>query len=189
MDQENISIQVGSWIDEAELPVRASLKVIRKNDPNYGLSEDEIKSRNEFIRCYILKDLEPLLLIPEDDSEEDFVVKKYIESAFNTWDFVNKHRRKAFSGYHFRIKEIMEKAKELAIMYSCISHKEGKENTKKRFNSLVDSEFRDEAMTLIDTLNKHPQWVDRARLLDRLSSLNSNIGRCYQIWMEHAYTE
>jgi hypothetical protein len=189
MNQQKISIQVESWIDEEELPVRATLKVIRKNDPNCGLSEDEIIDHNEFIRCYILRDLEPLLLIPEDDSEEDFVVKKYIESAFNTWDFVNKHPRKPFSAYHFRIKEIMEKAKELAIMHSCISHKEGRENTKKRVNSLIDSEFRDEATMLTDTLKKYPKLVDRSKLLDRLASLNSIIRRCYQIWMEHAYME
>ena len=189
MNQEKFSIQVENWIDEEELPVRATLKVIRKNDPNHGLSEDEIKGRNESIRCYILKDLEPLLLIPEDDSEEDFVVRNYIESAFNTWDFVNKHRRRTFNGDHYRIKEIMEKAKELAIMHSCISHKDGRENTKKRFNSLVNSEFRDEAMVLIETLKKYPQLVDRKKLLDRLAGLNSNIRRCYRIWNEHAYTE
>jgi AraC-like DNA-binding protein len=45
-------------IPEEELPVRAGIKVIRRNDPDYGLSEDEIADRNEFIRCHLAREFE-----------------------------------------------------------------------------------------------------------------------------------
>ena len=48
---QQISFTVDNWIAEEELPVRANLKVIRRNDPDYGLTEEEIQDRNEFIRC------------------------------------------------------------------------------------------------------------------------------------------
>jgi hypothetical protein len=63
-----------SWIDQEELPVRAGLKVIRKNDPDYGLSEDEVMDRNEFIRYYLLQEFELLLMIPKKDGEDDLFI-------------------------------------------------------------------------------------------------------------------
>jgi hypothetical protein len=189
MNKKNINIQVDKWIDEEDLPVKASLKVVRKNDPNYGLTEDEINDRNEFIRCNMLKDLGPLLLIPEEHTEEDFIVQDYYESAFNTYDFYRLHNPTPFNGYYYRLKEIFEKVKELAIMHSCISHQQGRENTLKRYISMVDNEFRDELMTLIDTLKKYPQFVDRKELLSRVAKLSGNISKCDQIWKAHAYSE
>lgn len=53
-----------SWIPEEEMPARAGLKVIRKNHPDFGLTEDEIQDRNEFIRCYLMSEFESLLMIP-----------------------------------------------------------------------------------------------------------------------------
>jgi hypothetical protein len=40
-----------NWIDKDELPVRADLYVAKINDPDYGMTQDEIDDRNEFIRC------------------------------------------------------------------------------------------------------------------------------------------
>ena len=62
---EQISHTVDGWIAEEELPVRANLTVIRTNDPNYGFTEDEVQDRNEFIRCYLLRDFELLNMIWE----------------------------------------------------------------------------------------------------------------------------
>jgi len=189
MNKRKIYIQVDRWIDEEDLPVRARLKVVRKSDPNHGLAEDEINDRNEFIRCNMLKDLGPLLLIPEEYTEEDFIVQDYYESAFNTYDFYRLHKPKPFNGYYYRLKQIFEKVKDLAIMHSCISHQEGRENTRQRYKSLMDNEFRDEALTLINTLKKYPQLVDRKELLTRVAKLNSNISKCDRIWKAHAFSE
>ncbi|CAB1062141.1 hypothetical protein D1BOALGB6SA_6917 [Olavius sp. associated proteobacterium Delta 1] len=189
MNQKYINIHVDRCIEEEDLPVRASLKVIRKNDPDYGLTADEINDRNEFIRCYMLSELGPLLLIPEENDKEDFIIEDYYESAFNTNDFYRLHKPKPYNGYHYRLKQIFEKVKDLAIMHSCISHQEGKHNTRQRYKSLVDNEFRDEAAILLDTLKKYPQWVDRKKLAIRLAKLNSNIKKCSEIWKAYAFWE
>ena len=60
-----------NWIDENELPVRSDLKVVNINDPDYGMTQDEIDDRNEFIRCYILSCFEALLTIPQQKYEYD----------------------------------------------------------------------------------------------------------------------
>ena len=46
-------------IPEEEWPVRAGIRVIRQSDPDYGLSDDEVADRNEFIRCYLAREFAP----------------------------------------------------------------------------------------------------------------------------------
>ena len=84
-------------IPEEELPPRAGLIVVRENDPNFGLSDTEIQDRIEFIRCYLLKDFEAILLVPKQDQSDDFFVQDYLVmdgcySAFNTVDYQNTIR-------------------------------------------------------------------------------------------------
>ena len=86
-----IGIEVDTWIVEEDLPVQTHLKVIRKNDPDYGLTEQEIQDRNEFIRCYMMKEHEAIMMVPLQVTEYDFFIadcdvteEKY--SAFNTVD-------------------------------------------------------------------------------------------------------
>jgi len=62
MDQ--ISQTTDNWIGGDEIPVSPALKIIRGNDPWYGMSEEEGEDAKEFIRCYLNKDFENLLLIP-----------------------------------------------------------------------------------------------------------------------------
>ena len=82
----------GNWIPEEELPTRSGLVVVRKNDPNHGLSSDEIQDRMEFIRCYLMKDFEVLLMVPMAAPGEDFFIRDIQAQdseycAFNTHDF------------------------------------------------------------------------------------------------------
>lgn len=75
------------------------VKVIRNNDPWYGMTEEEIEDKKEFIRCYINKDFELLLQIPIQLRENDFWFQghqEFMESAFNTYDFQRMQR--PFSG-------------------------------------------------------------------------------------------
>ena len=66
MKTAEFSREVDRWIAEEELPVSAALKVIRLNDPDYGLTEDEIDERNEFIQWYLLQDYALLLSVPRE---------------------------------------------------------------------------------------------------------------------------
>jgi len=72
-----IGVEVDSWIAEEDLPVHTHLKVIKKNDPDYGLTEDEIQDRSEFIRWYLRQDFGMLTMIPKQDEESGFFIGDY----------------------------------------------------------------------------------------------------------------
>ena len=55
---------MNGWTEEESQQRTLALKVIKKNDPWQGMSEEEIEDPREFIRCYINKDFELLLMIP-----------------------------------------------------------------------------------------------------------------------------
>ena len=73
---KQIGYTLGNWIDEKELPIKANLKVVRKNDPDYGLTEEEIQDRNEFIRCHLLSEFQLLTMIPKQDRQDDFFIHR-----------------------------------------------------------------------------------------------------------------
>jgi len=82
----------GNYIPEEELPVRAGLRVERKGHPDYGLSEDDIADRHEFIKCHLARELELLMMIQSPEQEENFFIPDFHVaddgySAFNTHDF------------------------------------------------------------------------------------------------------
>ena len=63
MNARQMGNTVDSRIVKDDLPVMANLKVIRANDHDYGLTEDEIQDRNEFIRCHLLSEFVLLTMI------------------------------------------------------------------------------------------------------------------------------
>ena len=186
---KEIICTVDTWIPEEELPVRAGLKVIRIDDPNYGLTEYEIQDRNEFIRCYLMKGFKLLTLIPKQLSESDFFIvdcnvldEEY--SAFNTHDFQGLLR--PFSKYGYAMKKIMERVKDLAILHSSISSQEGRSNTHRRYEHLVEQEFRGRLMALIDQY----RWTDdedrRFPLKGKIGEVSRRILECKNIWEQFA---
>jgi hypothetical protein len=100
-----VCAEVDSWITEEELPTSAALKVIRTASPDFGLSQEEIQERNEFISWYLMQDFKVLLLIPATEyttETEFFSVPEYTVtdsgySAFNTVDF--QRNRPKFDKY------------------------------------------------------------------------------------------
>jgi hypothetical protein len=189
---EQISTTVDSWIAEEELPVRANLKVIKISDPDYGLSADEIADRNEFIRCYLLGEFQSLTMIPRQDAEDDFfipdcTVDEAEYSAFNTVDFQRTQR--PINKYWYAMKKIMERVKDLAIMHSSISSAEGRMETYRRYEALVDREFRDR---LLGYTRRYPREADddkRVWLKARIAELNRRILDCKRIWGRYAPPE
>ena len=61
-----------NWVSEEEIIISPALKIIRKSDSWDGMSKEEVEDRKEFIRCYLLKDHEIILLIPMEPQENDF---------------------------------------------------------------------------------------------------------------------
>jgi len=186
MNQRQINIHVDRWFEEEDLPVRASLKVIHRNDPDYGMTQDEIEDRNEFIRCYILSSFEALLTIPVKKFESDFFVEDWEESAFNTEDYYRVYPSSPFNRYAYRIKKILKEVEHLAILYSCISDNQGRQRTFNRYKTLVDKEFRNKAWFLIGKYRITNDPEERLELKQKISELNKRILQCKKLWEQYA---
>jgi hypothetical protein len=164
-----------------------ALRVIRKNDPWQNMSEEEIEDRREFIKCYMQKDFELLLLIPIQPQENDFWFsshEEFIESPFNTWDF--QRNRKPFDKYGYRIKKVIEHMKDLAILHSCISQPEGRENIHKRYKSIIENEFRSPILELIEKVNKTEDREKKAEIIQKIVTLNYRINQCKTVWEKYS---
>ena len=187
-----IGVEVDSWIAEEDLPVHTHLKVIKKNDPDYGLSEDEIQDRNEFIRWYLRQDFGMLTMIPKQDEESGFFIGDYgvddeEYSAVNTMDF---HRLlRPFNKYHYAMKKIMERVKFLAIDHSSVSDEAGRLEIKDKFERLVYREFGDEVSVLARQYNWATSEKERRWLKKKIGRLNYRILECRKIWAQFAPPE
>ena len=177
---------MNNWIDENELPVRADLQVVKINDPDYTMTQDEIEDRNEYIRCYILSGFEALLTIPVNKYESDFFIENWEESAFNTEDYYRMYPNTGFNRYSFRIKKILQEVEHLAILYSCISDNQGRQRTFNRYKTVVDKEFRNKALFLIGKYRITNDSEERLALREKISEMNKRILQCKKIWEQYA---
>ena len=159
-----------------DLPVRAGLKVRRCNDPWQGFNDEMHESHRDFIAWFLKREHEVMLSIPSEDKNTDsfFIYPDdYEESAFNTCDF---HRHKgnfSFDKYGYRLKKIMERVNDLAMMHSCISDEESRNNVKQRCRSFMENEF------LIDALEAQKKKDNR-----KANRLFKYIEQCKQVWQE-----
>lgn len=174
-----------------ELPVHPYLQPIGVFDGLYPEDEEERQAYWEFIKWTMTREHAVLLSIPQQKYERDIWQNDLDEfgndtSAFNTMDYQRLHPS-TFNKYQYRLTKIYEKIKDLALLYSCISHADGKENTLQRYNILVQNEFRDKAILLLETYKKYPHLVNKEKLLERIAELNCRIRKCKHIWQEHAY--
>jgi len=190
---KNKTIQyVENWIDENELPVHPFLKPIRKKDDLYPKDEEERQAYWDFIYWAVTREHAMLFSIPTQKDEYDFFFSEFDElgndvSAFNTMDFQRLHPDR-FNKYHYKLKKIYEKVKDLALLHSCISHAEGKKNILQRYNNLVENEFRDKAKMYLETYKKYPNLVNKDKLIEKIAELNIRIRKCKRIWKEYAYS-
>ena len=183
-----ISQTVDTWIREEEIPVSPAFKVIRKSDPWYGMSEEEAEDHKEFIRCYMLKDFETILLIPIQAQECDFwspTHQDFLESAFNTHDFQKTLR--PFNKYAWRIRKILEQVRDLAIYHSSTSQPEGRERIQRRYENLVVNEFRDRLLNLTERHQRAYTDEQRYEIKKKVAELNRRILQCQKIWNEYAF--
>ena len=180
----------GNYIPEEELPVRAGMRVIRQSSPDYGMSEDEIADRNEFIRCHLAREFELLMMIPSPAQEEesffipDFHVADDGYSAFNTHDF--QRTLKPFDKFGYAMKKIMERVEDIAILYSVMTRNEGRENTSRRFNALIDYEFREPLFRYVDRHKAAKTDEQRQNLKQKIGELNRRILEAKKVWEQLA---
>ena len=176
-------------IPEEELPVRANMRVIRRNDPNYGMSDDDVADRNEFIRCYLMREFESLMMIDSDEHDDSFYVPDYTVSddgysAFNTVDF--QRTLEPFDAYGYAMGKIMERVMNLAILHSALTGDEGRQNTLRRFNSLIEYEFRERLLGCVDRFQIARTDQQKESLKKKIGELNRRIIECRKIWERHA---
>ncbi|MGV8081003.1 MAG: hypothetical protein AB2L22_13215 [Syntrophales bacterium] len=179
----------GNYIPEDELPMRAGIKVLRTSDPDYGLSEDEVADRNEFIRCHLAREFELLMMVPAKTEESDFfIIDLHVAddgySAYNTVDF--QRTQKPFDKYAYAMKKVMERLKDIAVLHSSISNEEGKRNTSRRFQSMVAYEFREPLFGYVDRYKAARTDEQRQRLKQKIGELNRRILECGNLWERFA---
>jgi hypothetical protein len=175
-----------------DLPAPASLKVIRRNDPNYGLSEDEIQDRQEFKHCYMLQDFELLMMIPKQAHDNEFfmydcTVEEPEYSAFNTHDF--KRAQRSFNKYAYAMKKTLERVKELSDMHSCISRHEDRKWMFDRFKSFMAFKFIDRIEELAHELHTDISNNGRAQIKREIAKINRSVQQCIAVWEQHAAPE
>ena len=187
---KQISQTADTWISEEEIPVSPALKIIRKSDPWHGMSEEEVEDAKEFIRCHLLKEHETILQIPVQPQENDFWApnhQDYQESAFNTHDF--QRTLPQFNKYAWRIKKILEKIKDLAIYYSSTSQPEGKARIQKRYEIVVDNEYRNLLRYWVEQYKTAADEERRNQIRRRIAELNRRILQCQKVWEDYANWE
>jgi hypothetical protein len=186
---QNVGCEVDSWIAEEELPVTAQLKAIRQNDPDYGLSEDELDERNEFIQWYLLQDYAPLLSVPRQAAETSlFIPEADVTSpeysAFSTHDFLDSLQ--PFSKYGYAMKKVMERIRDLAILHSCLSSAEGRLNTQRRFEAFLEAKFRSRLSHLIERCRLTDDLDRKLDLKLKIAELTRRITETKRIWERYA---
>jgi hypothetical protein len=166
------------------------LRVEKRNNPWYGMSEEEVEDRKEFIRCYLNKEFEVILQIPIEPYGNDNWApghQEFMESAFNTWDFQRAQR--PFNKCAYRIRKVMEQVKELAVLHSSISGPEGKANIQRRYENLMHNEYRG---LLLYWVEQYKRAADEERIYQvkrRIAELNRRILQCQKMWEEYANWE
>jgi len=202
--EQQISEQVDSWIAEEDLPSRANVKPLKAQNPAYlgiadpiteewllePMDEDEIEAYRDFMHWNMAKPYHMIMTLPQAKSdawlppiEEDGDLT--LTFAFTSADYAGLHPD-TFDRQAYRIKKIYERVKDLADTHSAVSEREGKENIHQRYVTLVEKEFRDEAVMLRTNYLKNPQWVDKNGCMARIKSINSHIRKCNEIWQKYA---
>jgi len=136
MESEQLRVESGV----GDIPVSAGLKVVRRNDPWLGYSDDEKDEAMEFIAWYVQSEHAPIMRIAESQSQAWFGWTDP-ESAFNTWDFERAFGKFEVDKWRYRVAKILEHIKDLAIMHSCLSNQDGRQNTIRRARLVVQAEF------------------------------------------------
>ena len=196
MDTTRIGQTVDQWIDEEDMPTGAYLKVDRTApryfSPTNDMEDDEAQAYWEFIQTTMNSDHQILLSVPAPEPEYNFWPIQLDEndqnvSAFNTHDFASTQR--PLNLYHYRVRKVYEKVRDLAITHSCVSSDQAKKDIWHRYKNLVEKEFRDKGVMLLNSYKKYPLWVDKHRTMERIKELNSRIRKCKKIWRDYAYWE
>lgn len=186
---------LGLTFDEDILPVSPTLQPIRKND----IDTDDIEDWLEVQKKIFEKENELLTVVPavkktsamvrQYETQVCFtplgmVIKSIDISAFNTVDFLRD--KPEFDKVRYAKEKIEDEVKNLAIMHSCITRKEGKDNIKTRYAALINRRYRDYGLRLLQTY-KYSNDVKKEEIKQKIKDINRDIRRLNRIWKKQAY--
>jgi hypothetical protein len=187
MKENEIGEIVDSWIAQEEIPRRANLKVIKSFDPYEGMDcEEDIEAYLEFRRWFMSKDHAELLSIPKPFVEKNFWPEPddAVSYIYGSVDF--QRLRGDFDKYAYRVQKILDRVKDLAQTYSCISHDEGKNNIQARYEALVNREFRDKVIELAQAYHTRRLSIDgHDAIKAKIKKLNCHIATCKKVWKQN----
>lgn len=191
MNGKLISQEVDSWIAQEEIPKHPFLKPIRQFDGLYPEDEEERQAYFDFIAWAMNIEHEVIMSIPlEKNQHNRFFIQLDGDgcdiSPYNTIDYLRDH---PFDKYHYRLKKVFERVKDLAETYSCLSNKDGKINIRKRFINLVSTEFQDKAINLRQSYLNNKSRHKKETVLERIEEFNKNIRICNGIWKKYAFRQ
>ena len=189
MDRTQISQEIDTWIAQAEIASHPSLKPVSRFDGLYPDDPEEYEAYWNFINWCMNRKHAVLDSIPAKESNDYFFhhePDEAISFTFSSANFRSQHPS-PYNAYHWRLKKIFEKVKDLAETHSCICHREGKDNVKRRYVNLVENEFRDQAVAIAAHLKKYGHLMHKEKALEKIKEMNSYIKKCKYIWMTNAY--
>lgn len=189
MENKRIGPIVDKWIAQEELPPRPGLKVLRRLDPFEGWDEDEIEAWKEYVSWFISKDHAVLLSIPKPAYEPNFWPEPDDAISFDYGSVDFQRLRGEFDKYRYKIRKILERIKDLAQTYSCISHDQGRRNIRQRYEDLLYKEFREKIVELAETYRKNKLWMDYEVVKAEIKENYANIRKCEQVWQKYAFEE
>jgi hypothetical protein len=83
----------------------------------------------------------------------------------------------------------MEQVRDLAIFHSSTSQPEGRANIQRRYENLVQNEFRDRLLNLVQRYQKAADEERKFLIRRKIVQLNRKILECQEIWEEYANWE
>lgn len=185
-------------IEEQGIDVRAMLTYMTEQQAIDELNEMGVEqniSVGEVENLLLEQEWQPVLEIPFVRASfcnlrqiEELPSGKTVDvSAFSTMDYLRGVAE--FDKYRYFLDKTAERAKDLAIMHSAVSSKEGKEDIKKRFVALANSRFRNRALRLLAMHRLSRDEEKRQELHSKIEQLNKQIRRLRAIWKKYAYWE
>lgn len=187
-----------SEIAEQGIDVNAMLSYMTEQQAIDELNEMGVEqniSVGEVENLLLEQDWQPVLEIPFVRASfcnlrqiEELPSGKLVDvSVFSTMDYLRGVAE--FDKYQYFLDKTAERAKDLAIMHSAVSSKEGKEDIKKRFVTLANSKFRNRALRLLAMHKASRDEEKRQEMHSKIQELNKQIRRLRAIWKKYAYWE
>ena len=184
---EIIDSDVDRWIEAEDLSPHGSCKVLSRFAGLYPEDPEENEAYWDFIHWAMNREHALLLSLPQPRLEPFFPPRQIDEqgadiSPYNTVDFKRLYR---VNSNQWRLKYIIERVRDLAQTYSCIGQIEGQENIYKRFRELIKKEFRVKINSLIETLKKASDPMEKQKISSHLAILYREVGQCQRVWDKH----